>query len=140
MNNFNGLGRLTRDVDLRYSQSGTAVGNFTLAINRPFKNKDTNEYDADFINCVVFGKQAETLAQYVKRGNQVAIGGRVQTRTYENKEGKTVYVTEIVVENFTFVESARQQSGNTRQLQNQQESPFEQAGKQIDINDSDLPF
>lgn len=140
MNNFNGLGRLTRDVDLRYSQSGTAVGNFTLAINRPFKNKNTNEYDADFINCVVFGKQAETLAQYVKRGNQVAIGGRVQTRTYENKEGKTVYVTEVVVENFTFVESSRQQSGNSGQLESQQESPFEQAGKQIDINDSDLPF
>src|SRR5690625_2549610 len=105
MNNFNGLGRLTRDVDLRYTEQGTAVGNFTLAINRNFKNKQTGEYEADFIDCVAFNRAAEIIAEYVKKGQQLAVEGRVQTRSYENKDGQRVYVTEIVVNEFTFVDN-----------------------------------
>src|SRR5690625_7634945 len=82
------VGRLTKDVDLRYMQNGKAVGNFTLAVNRPFRNQQTNDYDADFINCVAWGKQAENLAQYMKKGSQVGVDGRIQTRTYDDKDGK----------------------------------------------------
>src|SRR5699024_12812764 len=92
------VGRLTKDVDLRYTQNGKAVGNFTLAVNRPFRNQQTNDYDADFINCVAWGKQAENLAQYMKKGSQVGVDGRIQTRTYDDKDGKTVYVTEDVAD------------------------------------------
>src|SRR5699024_10236377 len=137
MNNWNGLGRLTNDVDLRYSQNGTAVGMFTLAINRPFKNKQTNEYDADFIRCKAFGKTAETLANYVKKGHQVAISGRIETGRYENQQGQTVFTTDVVVEGFTFV------AGQGNQQQNQQapqQNALQQAGQQIDIDGDDLPF
>src|SRR5690625_8041659 len=113
MNNFNGLGRLTRDVDLRYTEQGTAVGNFTLAINRNIKNKQTGEYEADFINCVAFSKTAEIIAEYVKKGQQLAAEGRVQTRNYEYKDGQRVYVTEIVVNDNTFADNLNNNQ-NTR--------------------------
>src|SRR5699024_12192014 len=89
MNRFVGVGRLTKDVDLRYLQSGKAVGNFTIAINRPFKNKN-GDYEADFINVVQFGKGAENLANYMKKGSQIGVDGRIQTRTFETKDGKTM--------------------------------------------------
>src|SRR5699024_4367682 len=88
MNNVSLLGRLTKDVELRYSQSGTAVANFTLAVNRQFKNQN-GEREADFIRTLAFGKTAEVIAQYVKKGQQLAVEGRIQTGSYENNEGKT---------------------------------------------------
>ena len=137
MNSFTGLGRLTKDVDLKYTQTGTAIGRFTLAINRPFKDKKTGEYQADFINCVAFGKTSETLATYVKKGNQLAIEGRIQTGSYENQEGKRVYTTDVVVNGFTFVEQAKQQqTQQTYQPSNQ----FGNDAKPVDIEDDDLPF
>src|SRR5690625_4202584 len=140
MNNFNGLGRLTRDVDLRYTEQGTAVGNFTLAINRNFKNKQTGEYEADFINCVAFSKTAEIIAEYVKKGQQLAVEGRVQTRNYENKDGQRVYVTEIVVNEFTFVDNRNNNQKQSTQTTGRQESPFAEEGEPVDIDNSDLPF
>ena len=140
MNNFNGLGRLTRDVDLRYTEQGTAVGNFTLAINRNFKNKQTGEYEADFINCVAFSKTAEIIAEYVKKGQQLAVEGRVQTRNYENKDGQRVYVTEIVVNEFTFVDNRNNNQKQSTQTIEQQESPFTQEGEPMQLRDTDLPF
>src|SRR5699024_12677808 len=98
------VGRLTKDVDLRYTQSGKGVGNFTIAINRPFKNAQ-GENEADFINCVAWGKQAENLAQFMKKGSQVGVDGRLQTRTYENSQGQTVFVTEVVADSVQFLES-----------------------------------
>ncbi|MHA8110460.1 single-stranded DNA-binding protein [Lactobacillaceae bacterium Melli_B4] len=97
-------GRLTRDVELRYTQSGRAVGSFTLAVDRRFKNGN-GDREADFINCVIWGKSAENFANYVHKGNLVGIDGRIQTRNYENNQGTRVYVTEVVVENFSFLES-----------------------------------
>src|SRR5699024_12332159 len=88
MNNSSLLGRLTKDVDLRYSQNGTAVGMLTLAVQRSFKNKQTGEYDADFIRCKAVGKTAETLANYVKKGQQVAINGRLETVSKEKQQGQ----------------------------------------------------
>ncbi|WP_338354488.1 single-stranded DNA-binding protein, partial [Fructobacillus tropaeoli] len=98
------IGRMTKDVELRYTQSGVAVGSFSLAVNRPFKNSD-GEREADFINAVIWRKSAENLANFTGKGAQVAIEGRLQTRNYENNQGQRVYVTEVVVDNFSLLES-----------------------------------
>src|SRR5699024_4670207 len=112
MNNANLLGRLTRDVEVNHLQNGTAVARFTLAVNRKFKNKQTGEYDADFINCTAFGKPAEIISQYVTKGQQLAVSGEIRTGSYENKEGRTIYTTEVNVQDFTFVSG---QQGNQNQ-------------------------
>src|SRR5690625_6896750 len=95
-------------------KNGKAVGNFTLAVNRPFRNQQTNDFDADFINCVAWGKQAENSAQYMKKGSQVGVDGRIQTRTYDDKDGKTVYVTEVVADNIQFLESRKENDQKDR--------------------------
>lgn len=100
------VGRLTRDPELRVSQNNVAVATFNLAVNRPFTSQN-GERGADFINCVVFRKQAENVNQYVKKGSLVGIDGRIQTRNYENKDGQRVYVTEVVVDNFALLESRK---------------------------------
>lgn len=141
INSFVGVGRLTRDPDLRYSQSGVAVCNFTIACNRHFKSSDGQ--DADFINCVTFRKAAENLAQYMKKGSQIGVDGRIQTRTYEGKDGKTVFVTEVVADSVQFLETrnSSQQSGNTRKSQvDTYNKELEKHAEPIDINDDDLPF
>lgn len=138
------VGRLTKDVDLRYTPQGKAVGNFTVAVNRPFKNQQTNEYDADFINCVAWGKQAENLANYMKKGNQIGVDGRLQSRTYENNQGQTVFVTEVVADSVQFLEPKKSNSSSKPNSSNQQtqqpNDPFANAGEPIDISDQDMPF
>lgn len=145
------VGRLTRDPDLRYTGSGTAVANFNLAVNRPFKTKD-GEQEADFINCVVWRKTAENLANYMSKGSMIGVDGRIQTRSYEGNDGKTVYVTEVVAESIQFLESrGNKQEGqaNAQSQQNnyqgpqqtqQQSNPFQNEGQEINIQDDDLPF
>ena len=96
-------GRPTRDVELRYTQSGAAVATFTLAVDRRFTNQQ-GEREADFISCVIWRKSAENFANFFHKGSLVGIEGRVQTRNYENQQGQRVYVTEVVVENFSFLE------------------------------------
>ena len=99
------MGRLTRDPEIRYSQGerSTAVARYSLAVNRTFKRD--GDPDADFINCVAFGKQAEFAEKYLRKGTKMAITGRIQTGSYTNKEGVKVYTTDIVVENIEFAES-----------------------------------
>ncbi|WP_288530924.1 single-stranded DNA-binding protein [uncultured Secundilactobacillus sp.] len=106
-------GRLTRDVDLRYTPSGAAVGNFTLAVDRQFTNQN-NEREADFINCVIWRRSAENFANFTHKGALVGLEGRIQTRNYENQQGQRVYVTEVVVDNFALLEpkSANSNSGS----------------------------
>lgn len=141
INNFTGVGRTTNDIDLRYSQNGTAVANFTLAITRRFDKEK-----ADFIRCVAFKKTAELLAEYVKKGHQLAIEGTVQTGHYDDKDGKRVYTTDVIVNNMQFLESKDgQQSGNAGQFQQQapqqqQNNPFQGQGDVANISDQDLPF
>ncbi|MCO6184180.1 single-stranded DNA-binding protein [Leuconostoc fallax] len=98
------VGRLTRDVELRYTQSGVAVGSFSLAVNRQFTNA-SGEREADFINAVIWRKSAENFANFTGKGSLVAVEGRLQTRNYENNQGQRVYVTEVVVDNFSLLES-----------------------------------
>lgn len=109
------VGRLTRDPDLRTTGSGISVVSFTLAVDRQWTNSQ-GERDTDFINCVIWRKAAENFANFTSKGSLVGIDGRLQTRSYENKDGQRVYVTEVVVDNFSFLESrrerqARQQNG-----------------------------
>mgnify|MGYP001366408713 FL=1 len=136
MNSVNLVGRLTKDVDLRKTPSGKSVGNFTLAVNRRFKNQQ-GEYEADFIMCQIWGDSADVLARYVHNGQMVAIAGRINTRNYENQQGQRVYVTEIVVENFTLISGGAQKQEQTPV---QQDSPFNDFGAQVDISEDDLPF
>lgn len=140
INNVTLVGRLTKDVELRYTPSNVAVGTFTLAVNRAFKN-DNGEREADFINCVIWRKGAETLANYAKKGSQIGITGRIQTRNYENQQGQRVYVTEVVAENFALLDSR-----NSNQQQSQQTPNFSRNNETfsnsnpMDISDDMLPF
>ena len=138
-------GRLTRDVDLKYTKSGTAVGQFNLAVNRSFKNAN-GEQEVDFINCVIWRKAAENLANFVGKGTLIGVEGRLQTRNYENKQGQRVYVTEVVVNNFTFLEPRQNNSQQNQTNNNGYQSHGSNhsadsftGGDQIDVED-DLPF
>lgn len=97
------VGRLTKDPELRYTPNGIAVATFTLAVNRTFASQ-SGEREADFINCVVWRKQAENMANYLRKGSLTGIEGRIQTRSYDNQEGKRVYVTEVVADSVQFLE------------------------------------
>ena len=105
MNKWNGIGRLTRDPDVRYSQGDnpTAIARYTLAVDRKFKRE--GEQDADFINCVAFGKNGEFAEKYLHKGMKIAVSGRIQTGSYTDREtGKTVYTTDVVIEEQEFCE------------------------------------
>ena len=117
MNSVVLIGRLTKDVDLRYSNNQTAVGRFSLAVDRHDKDKN-----CDFINCIAFGKSAENLEKYVKKGNKVAISGRIQTGSYTNKDGNKVYTTDIVAERVEFIESKEQEESCFND--NEEQLPF----------------
>ena len=119
MNSVVLIGRLTKDVDLRYSNNQTAVGRFTSAVDRHDKDKN-----CDFINCIVFGKSAENLEKYVKKGNKVAISGRIQTGSYTNKDGNKVYTTDVVAERVEFVESKQKEEPSGYFNDNEEKLPF----------------
>lgn len=98
------IGRLVKNPEVKITQSGIAVCSFTVAVDRNFKNK-SGEREADFLSCVAWKKQAELLEQYFQKGSKIGIVGNVQTRNYEDNNGKKVYVTEVVVDEIEFVES-----------------------------------
>lgn len=133
------VGRLTKDIEVRYTQSEKAVGNFTLAINRRFKNQN-GEYETDFIDCVVFGKQAETMAQYTKKGDLIGVEGSIQKRAYEDKEGNKRYATEIMVEKITFLQTNKKEETKVEDNPYKDMSVKVEASQQFEITDDDLPF
>lgn len=161
INNVTLTGRLTKDVDLRYTGTGTAVASFSMAVDRQFKNAN-GEKETDFINVVAWRKTAETLAEHTRKGSLIGIVGRIQTRNYEGNDGKRVFVTEVVADSFTFLESKKQSDGNGSGSQaesykgnsnnrkqtsnngfndyNSNEDPFLTSGQSINITDDDLPF
>lgn len=139
LNNVSLVGRLTKDVDLRYTQSNVAVATFTLAVNRTFKSEN-GEREADFINCVMWRKQAENLANWAKKGALIGITGRIQTRTYDNQQGQRVYVTEVVAENFQLMEFKKDGGQPLVDNHDQQSPNFARNSNPMDISDSDLPF
>ena len=141
INNTVLVGRLTKDVELRYTPSNVAAATFTLAVNRTFKNEN-GEREADFINCVMWRQQAENLANWAKKGALIGITGRIQTRSYDNQQGQRVYVTEVVAEQFQLLES-KGQGNQGQQRQAQQQAPdFSRSANTnpLDISDDDLPF
>lgn len=140
------VGRLTKDPELKYTPSGVAVASFTLAVNRSFTNQ-SGEREADFINCVVWRKPAENVANYLRKGSLAGVDGRIQTRNFEGQDGRRVFLTEVVAESVQFLEprGARDgQGGNSNpppnNNRNNQEDPFRNDGQPIDISDDDLPF
>ena len=137
INNVVLVGRLTRDVELRYTPSNQAVATFTLAVNRNFKNQSTGEREADFINCVMWRQQAENLANWTKKGHLIGVTGRIQTRSYDNQQGQRVYVTEVVAESFQVLEK-RDNSANYSSVDEQ--IPTGISGQPMDIDDDGLPF
>ena len=139
------IGRLTKDVELKYTPANQAVAQFTLAVNRTFKNAN-GERESDFINCVIWRKSAENFANFVKKGALIGITGRIQTRNYENQQGQRVYVTEVIAENFQMLESRNQQQGQQQpqpqqatQQQAKQPDPFA-GGAPTSLDDDSLPF
>ena len=142
INNVTLVGRLTKDVELKYTPANQAVAQFTLAVNRTFKNAN-GERESDFINCVIWRKSAENFANWAKKGALIGITGRIQTRNYENAQGQRVYVTEVIAENFQMLESRNQQQGQQQgqatQQQAKQPDPFS-GGTPMDLNDDSLPF
>ena len=145
INNVTLIGRLTKDVELKYTPANQAVAQFTLAVNRTFKNAN-GERESDFINCVIWRQSAENFANWAKKGALIGITGRIQPRNYENQQGQRVYVTEVVAENFQMLESRNQQQGQQQaqpqqatQQQAKQPDPFA-GGAPTSLNDDDLPF
>lgn len=138
------VGRLTRDVDLRYTQGGTAVGRFTVAVTRNFKNSQ-GERDSDFINCTMWRKAAESFANFAHKGTLVGVDGRIQTGSYTNKDGAKVFTTEVVADEFSLLspksdrQSTSSQGGeqSSRPKQNSDEPP---ADAFDGLTDGDLPF
>ena len=149
------IGRLTRDPELRYTGSNVPVASFSLAVNRNFTNQ-SGEREADFINIVVWRKQAENVKNYLSQGSQVAIDGRIQTRSYDDKDGNKRYITEVIADNVEFLGS--KSSNNNSSSDNQgptpydfdkapdtkgtdvDNNPFADFGSSIEISDDELPF
>ena len=159
------IGRLTRDPELRYTGNNTAVASFTVAVNRTYTSQ-TGEREADFINVVVWRKQAENVKNYLSQGSQVAIEGRIQVRNYDDQNGQRRYVTEVIADNVEFVGSRRDNQNQMSQPGFNQQStqtsaeptpydfkeepssngtnisnnPYADFGSSIEINDDELPF
>jgi single-strand DNA-binding protein len=154
------IGRLTRDPELRYTGNNTAVASFSLAVQRNFTNQ-AGEREADFFNISVWRKQAENVKNYLSQGSQVAIEGRLQTRTYDDANGQKRYVTEVVADNVEFIGS-RNSSSNSNNMNSSasnagptpydfgdapepkgtdvDSNPFADFGSSIEISDDELPF
>lgn len=127
-------GRLTRDPELKSTSSGISVTQFTLAVNRQYTNQDGSR-SADFISCVAWRKTAENINKFFKKGSLIGIDGRLQSRSYDDKNGYKVYVTEVVVDNFSFLTSKSDKHQGSQAAQD----PFA-AGDKVTITEDDIPF
>lgn len=149
------VGHLTKDPDLRYLSNNTAVATFTIAVNRTFANQ-SGEREADFINVVVWRKQAENVKKYLVKGSLVGVDGRIQTRNYDNQEGKKVYVTEVVADNVQFLGPKAQREGGvspqnfsdyesqvppvSTNTTNISDEPFADFGETVELSEDDIAF
>ena len=145
------IGRLTRDPELRYTSSNIPSATFSLAVNRPFQNQN-GVREADFINIVMWRKQAETAKKYLTKGSLISIEGRIQTRNYDGADGKKVYVTEVVADNFEFLETKGQKSNapmpdvsndieyTDAPSTNVSDEPSIDFGDTIELSDDDIAF
>ncbi len=162
------IGRLSRDPELRTTPNNISVATFSIAVSRPFSPQNSGSPETDFINCVVWRRQAENLAKYCHKGSQIAIEGRIQSRSYNAQDGSKRYVTEVMCDNITFLgtKADNQGSGGNYTDNNYQnnnfapandapvdnynpasmpttdiaEDPFKDFGDEITLSDDDLPF
>ena len=146
------IGRLSRDPELKYTSNNTPVCQIKVAVSRPVAQG--KEPETDFINVTIWNKQAENLVKYVKKGNQIAIEGRIQTRSYDNEEGKKVYVTEVLANHAEFIgNNSNKTNDNQTQTRDNKTSytaeeidnipiddPFSNFGQRVEIDESQLPF
>ncbi len=153
------VGRLTRDPDLRYSSGNNAIVRTSIAVDRQFQNQSGNR-EADFISIVAFGNRAEVMKKYLTKGSQIAICGRIQTGSYDGQDGKRVYTTDVIIDEFQFLDTrgSREKAENISEASgpasdeipqydfsasenmNVETDPFKDFGDKIEIDDSDLPF
>ena len=136
INKFIGNGRVTKDIELKQTSNGISAANFTLAITRNFKNAN-GEYEADFIQCTAFRGTAELLSKYVKKGDAIGIEGSVRTWNYKDKDDKTVYVTEVQVENIDFLQQKKKEE--TTKVEDKQADDAIIYSDAIELDD-ELPF
>ena len=132
------IGRLTADPELRYTESEKAYTRFTLAVNRKYKNEDESR-DADFVSIVAWEKRAETICQYVKKGNRLGIVGKIQTGNYEKSDGSRGYTYDVIVEEFEFLETKPKDSRPEPEYA-EANDPFADFDDSIELTDDDLPF
>jgi single-strand DNA-binding protein len=162
MNNVNLIGRMTRDPEMRYTASGLAITRFTLAVERLFIDKATGKREADFINCVAWKKTAENIANFCKKGTQVGVTGRIGTSSFEGREGKRVYMTEVVCDNVQFLSTPNNNGQQASEKEKDsthinpyekknpfnaygngdgyQQNPFDGQSASVSISDDELPF
>lgn len=155
------VGRLTKDPELRYTPSGIAMVRFTLAVNRTFSNQQ-GDREADFVNCIAWRKQAESVANFLKKGSLTGVEGRIQTGSYEGQDGKRVYTTDVIADNVHFLEPKsttdsrardnyqqsqeppsyeQNQSNNSQQYYSQNnDGNFSNDNGPVEVKDDDLPF
>jgi len=151
MNTVSLVGRITKDPELRTTSGGNVTTTITVAVNRRFTNQN-GEREADFIQCVVWNKQAENVCKYTNKGSLVGVTGRIQTRNYDGQDGKKVYVTEVVADNVTFLESKNKTANENMDIEpnnnldsppqtsDVSEDPFKDFGSEVVLSDDDLPF
>ncbi|MGE8004013.1 single-stranded DNA-binding protein [Lysinibacillus sp. NPDC093216] len=164
MNQTQLIGRLTKDPELKYSQSGVSVARFTLAVNREMKRDE-----ADFINCIAFNKVAESLANYQKKGSRIGVVGRIQTGSYENQQGQRIFTTDVIANSIEFLDTRSESTGGAQSTSNYEsstnyhganqngsqgqnygnnqpnysrvnEDPFANSKGPIEVSSDDLPF
>ena len=152
------IGRLTRDPELRYTSSNLVNMRTSLAVDRQYA-REGEERGTDFINIVAFGNRAETMKKYLTKGSQIAVDGRIQTGSYDGADGKRVYTTDVIVENFQFLDTRGSRANNqettsfnndssnvtpydfpTSEVTNNSSDPFADFGAKIEVSDSELPF
>lgn len=136
MNKILITGRTTKEIELKQTSTGTSVVEFSVAVRRNFKNAN-GENESDFFNCVAYSKLAETIGRYVKKGDMIGLDGRLQTRSYTNREGKKVYVTEIIAENVEFLQTKKQEEQKPSFAD---DDPFKNANLVEVSDDEGLPF
>jgi single-strand DNA-binding protein len=142
------VGRLTRDPELRYTSSNLATMRCAIAVDRQYV-REGEERGADFINIVAFGNRAETMSKYLTKGSQIAVDGRIQTGSYDGTDGKKVYTTDVVVENFQFLDTKGSRNMENVDMPTNDDipndttdssDPFADFGAKIEVSDSELPF
>ena len=140
-------GRLTKKPELRYTTNNKVVASFSIAVNRPYINEN-GEKEVDFINCSVWGKQAENLNKYQDKGNLIAINGRIQVRNYDDSNGNKRYVTEVIAEEIEYLQKTDKEKNTEENINISNSSkniiepnnPYEEIGRQIAIDENELPF